>query len=136
MKLSAFCSAQYLSRLNLHDDKADDVHPDRSICQPTDVVQTADTSAKSPYNGEDEDTDDETDPATRQLANELTRSQSEHGYSHELLERLHDVDEVARFSSIHTEEGVSITDQRKASRVESQKDSPQDPSTESCAYTK
>ena len=55
---------------------------------------------------------------------------------HELLECLHDVDEMARFGPVYTVEGVAEALQREAGGVESQEHLVQDPATPECSSTK
>lgn len=115
-----------------HDDdqEADNVHPDRSVCQPSNTVKTANVTCKGTEDGKDENADDVADAILGKLTNKTTRCQDEHGDGHKLLNRLCDVDEVARFLAEDTEESVTVRNHREAGRVESQEDLPQDPAGE------
>lgn len=78
-----------------HDhDEADNVQPHRRISQPTQALQRSDHSQNHTDHHEDDHAGDEADALAGQLSNGLSTCKNQHGHSHELLERLGDVDEV------------------------------------------
>jgi hypothetical protein len=92
-----------------HDKEADDVHPNGRIGQPPDMLQAAHQSTNHADNHEDKEADNVADIRIRQLSNDLATSENQDGHRHELLQRLGNIDEVARPRAEDPEEGVAKT---------------------------
>lgn len=119
-----------------HDhDEADNVQPHRRISQPTQALQRSDHSQNHTDHHEDDHAGDEADALVGQLSNGLSTCKNQHGHSHELLERLGDVDEVTGFLAVYTEEGIAVRQERVSGRVESQEHTPQNPAREGSSDT-
>lgn len=95
------------------------------------MLQAAHESTNHADNHEDKEADNVADLRIRQLSNDLPTSENQDGHRHELLQRLGNVDEVARRTAVDPEEGVAITQYGISGGVEAQVYVPQDPTTKS-----
>lgn len=106
------------------DDEADDVEPDGSVGEPAETLQGANATQSHTADGEDEQADDEADALVGKLGDSSSVSENQHGDSHELLDSLGDVDEVAGVFAIDTVKWVTETHHWVAGRIKTEEDAP------------
>lgn len=116
-----------------HDDEhAQQVYPDGEVGQPREPLHGADLADDHAREGKDEHAHDEAEPRAgavdlRDLGDGLAVEEDEEGDDDEELDRLGDVDEVARPGAETPEEEVGVVADRVAVRVEAEEQLPQDP---------
>lgn len=93
------------------------------------MLQAANKSSNDAKDREDHKADHIADGPSRKLSDNLAAAKNQHSYSHELLKRLGNVDEVARLPAKDTEESVTVAQNRISGRVKAQVNFPQDPTT-------
>ncbi len=123
-------AASKRTRLLLHDEEADNVQPHRPIGKPTHPLQAPYGASQDAEDGEDDKAGNVADGSIRKLANDLAATENQDGNSHELLERLRNVDEVSRLFAKDAEERVTVAQNGITRGVKGQEDFPQDEAAE------